>query len=106
MIIFDTVGQYINSATELQDRINNIKQVMAQLRAHRLEMATNPNTVMFQSYETDTGQTKIKTTYRDINSINNALQVLEKELQMCYNQANGRVVRLMDVKNFNGNGRW
>jgi len=100
MIYYENWSIYINSKTELRDRIINIKAVMSALRAQRLEAAANGNISNMQEYSLDDGQTKIKTVYRSLNEINLALKTLEQELQMCYNQLNGRMVRLVDGKNF------
>jgi hypothetical protein len=101
MIIYENWSIYVNSATELKNRIANIKAVMGLLRAQRLEAAANGNISNMSEYSLDDGQTKIKTVYRSLNDINLAIRTLEQELQMCYNQLNGRMTRLVDGKNFN-----
>jgi hypothetical protein len=101
MIVYENWSIYVTSRTDLRGQIANIKAVMTALRQQRLEAAANGNISNMQEYSLDDGQTKIKTVYRSLNEINNALKVLEQELQMCYNQLNGRMVRLVDGKNFN-----
>jgi hypothetical protein len=101
MIVYENWSIYVTSRTDLRGQIANIKAVMTALRQQRLEAAANGNISNMQEYSLDDGQTKIKTVYRSLNEINNALKVLEQELQQCYNQLNGRMVRLVDGKNFN-----
>lgn len=102
MIYYDSIPIFINSATELKDRIKNIRLVMSALRAQRLAVALNPNIANVAEYTLDDGQTKIHTVYRGLKEINDAMNVLEKELQTCYNQLNGRITRNVDGKNLNG----
>lgn len=102
MVTYDNCAIYITSASDLEERIDNIKAVMSALRDQRLNAALNDNISNYQEYSLDDGQTKIRTVYRGINEINGAIKVLERELQECYNQLNGRRVRLVDHKNFTG----
>ncbi len=106
MVYYDSCSIFINSSTELQARITNIRLVMAALRAQRLAAALDPSMANIQEYQLDDGQSKIKTVYRSLSEINTAMHVLERELQDCYNQLNGRITRNVDGKNINrfGNG--
>ncbi len=101
MVEYNTCAIFINSATEIQARITNIRLVQSALRAQRLAAALDPSMANIQEYQLDDGQTKIKTIYRSLSEINTAMHVLERELQDCYNQANGRITRSVDSKNLN-----
>lgn len=105
-VYYDSCAIFISSATELKDRINNIRLVQSALRAQRLAAALDPSMSNIAEYSLDDGQTKIRTVYRNLNEINTAMHVLERELQDCYNQLNGRITRSVDGKNLNryGNG--
>lgn len=106
MIFYDSCSIFINSATELKDRITNIRLVQSALRAQRLAAALDPSMTNILEYQLDDGQTKIRTVYRSLSEIQTAMLVLERELQDCYNQLNGRITRSVDGKNLNrfGNG--
>jgi len=99
MIYYDSLAIFINSASELKDRIKNIKLVMSALRAQRLAVALNPNQANVSEYILDDGQTRISTTYRGLDQIDKSMRALERELQDCYNQLNGRITRNVDSKN-------
>lgn len=107
MVEYSTCSIYITSATLLKERIARTQQVITALQNQRLAAALDGSKANIKEYNLDDGQTKIKTVYRDLSEISNALLVLETELQMMYNQLNGRVVRVLDSKNFKGrnNGR-
>lgn len=104
-VIYDTCGIFINSATELKARVANIKLVMSALRAQRLSAALDPSMSGILEYQLDDGQTKIKTVYRSLSEINTSMLVLERELQDCYNQLNGRVTRSVDSQNLHNRFR-
>ncbi len=104
-VIYDTCAIFINAATELQERVINIKLVMRALRAQRLAAALDPSMSGILEYQLDDGQTKIRTVYRSLSEINTSMNVLERELQDCYNQLNGRITRSVDSKNLHNRFR-
>lgn len=99
MVIYDSCSIFINSAADLNARVTNIRLVMSALRAQRLAAALDPQMSNVSEYQLDDGQTKIRTVYRSLGDISKAMLVLERELQDCYNQANGRITRCVDSKN-------
>ena len=101
-VYFSSTKQYILSANSIADKIIAIDKVIEAMFLLMLE----PEVIEKQyisEYSLDDGQTKIKTVYRDLVEINNAIIALEKELERMYNKLNGRMVRLTDGKNFKGN---
>ena len=108
MVEYVSCGIYLESSTSLKDRITKTLQVINALENQRLSAALDGSKSNIKEYSLDDGQTKIKTVYRDLVEINNAIIALEKELERMYNKLNGRMVRLTDGKNFKGyrfNGR-
>lgn len=106
MIYYDSCAIFINSQTQIKSRLVNIRLVISALQAQRLASALNGDIANVSEYALDDGQTKIKTVYRSLSEINNALKVLRTEEQECLNQLNGRITRNIDSKNLNrfGNG--
>jgi hypothetical protein len=97
MPIYDSAYVYISTAKSLKDRVVKINQVLDALHDTMLKAATNDN---IQEYSLNDGQTVIRTVYRGIDQIQNSIMGLERIKQMYMNQLNGRVVRLVDGKNF------
>jgi len=97
---YGNVGDFITSATDRAARIANIRAVMAALRNQRLLIAQNPQQVGVQEYSLDDGQTKIRTVFRDLASLDVYMRALERDLQYEYNQGRGRMTRLMPEANF------
>lgn len=100
MLYYDSAAIYINSAASQQARLANINAVLTALYAQRLATALNDTKANVSEYSLDDGQTKIKTVYRNLDQINNAIHTLERERQTVYNQLNGRMTRLRDQRNF------
>lgn len=88
---------YINSATNAQDRITKIDEIITALLNNVLANAGQSNT---QEYMLNDGQTIIKKAYRNPTEVMNTVGVLEKMKQYYVNQINDRQVRLVDGKNF------
>jgi hypothetical protein len=103
MITYTTADEYITSASTLEDRITKIGQVISAMEDMMLKAAA---TGQFQDYWLDTGQTRIKTTYRDINVVTAAYQNFLKIEQMLIGrlnrQNNGSTTKLIDDKNITG----
>lgn len=100
MPIYDSAYIYISTSTSLRDRIVKIDQVIDALHETMLKAATNDN---ISEYSLNDGQTTIRTMYRGIDQIEKSIMGLERIKQMYFNQLNGRVIRLVDSKNFR---RW
>ena len=78
---------YIESATDLQTRITRIEAVITALETQLLTGAGDGDVI---SYTLDTGQTKISSQYRGVDSIMNGLKALDTLRQRLINQLNGR----------------
>jgi hypothetical protein len=100
-VIYESTEKFIESCTNLKDRINRIQLVIAALDNMMITAATTGN---YDEYSLDDGQTKIRTKYRDINAIANSIDKFDLILQKLYarlnNNKNGRMIRLVDTKNF------
>lgn len=105
MVVYENAAIYIETATSLNDKITKIDAVISALLSTALKSAANDH---ITEYNLDDGQTKIRTAYRGTAAIMNSIKEFETIKQMYVNQLNGRVMRLVDGKNFigNRNGRW
>ncbi len=97
MIIYTKADVYITSKKTLREQLTAIDQVIAALLATAAKAAVNEN---LTEYILDDGQTKIQCNYRGIDGITRSIQSLEKLKNIYSNQLNGRVIRLVDGKNF------
>lgn len=78
---------YIESATDLRDRITRIETVITALEAQLLIAAGNGD---LSSYSLDDGQVKIQSQYRSPSAIADGLFKLDTLRQRLINQLNGR----------------
>jgi basic membrane lipoprotein Med (substrate-binding protein (PBP1-ABC) superfamily) len=97
MATFDSAQIYIDSATSLQDKITRIDAVIDGLLTSALKAAGTGNV---SEYGLNDGQTQIKTVYRSVSEVMKSIEAFEALKQLYVNRLNGRVVRLMDSKNF------
>jgi hypothetical protein len=97
MVIFDSAAIYIESATSLQDKITRIDAIIDGLLTSALKAASTGNV---GEYSLNDGQTQIKTVYRSVTEVKNAIADFEALKQIYINRANGRRMRLVDSKNF------
>ena len=102
MIIYDSADIYINGAVSLKDKIKRIDAVIEALETTALKAAATGN---INQFSLDDGQTKISTMYRNPQDVSNSITAFETIRQRYINQLNGRMVRLVDHKNFTRNGR-
>lgn len=98
MATFDSASIYIDSATTLQAKIVRINAIITALETTALKAAETGNVT---EYSLDDGQTKINTMYRSPIEVQKSIDAFESIKQRYVNQLNGRVVRLVDSKNFN-----
>jgi len=96
-MIYDSAAIYIDNAQTLEDKITRIDAVINALQISALKAAETGN---ISEYSLDDGQTKIKTAYRDVVQVASSISAFERIKQTYINQLNGRVMRLMDQKNF------
>lgn len=101
MVIYDSADIYINGATCLRDKIARIDAIIVALEDAALKGAAQGN---ISDYSLNDGQTQIRTAYRSITDISASINAFEQIRQRYINQLNGRVVRLVDSKNFRRNG--
>jgi hypothetical protein len=99
-IIYTSVGQLINSSTDLKARIAALTLVLNNMQTLMLDKDDT------KIYELDTSQTRVQKTYASYVEINNAYEkiyAMRKRMltELNYN-ANGRITRLVDGKNFIG----
>ena len=97
MATFETITIYLETATNLKDKLAKIDAIITVLEAAALKGAEGAD---IDEYWLDDGQTKIKNIFRDPNQIINAILRYERIRQMYLNRLNGRSFRLVD---FNSN---
>jgi hypothetical protein len=104
MVEFDSAEIYINSATNLRTKLARIDALIDVMYTTATKAATSGN---ITEYSLDDGQTKIRTVYTSASQVFNDIKNLETLRELYLNKLNGRVVRLVDRKNFRGrqNGR-
>lgn len=100
MVEFTTEGLYLESCTTTAAKIAGCDAIIAALMVAAAGAAGNEGVL---EYWLDDGQTKIKKQYRSTSSIFSAIKDFTRLKNMYINQVNGRVVRLVDEKNFIGN---
>ena len=93
--IFESETLFIDSATDMEDKIVKIDLIIAAL----LDLATSSaGKDDVSEYMLDDGQTKIRTLFRGMSSILKAINDFESLRQVYFNRLNGRVMRLVDSK--------
>ncbi len=104
MITYESEALYVESRTDRISKINAIQQIQDALLTSALKAAGQSN---LQEYMLNDGQTIIKTIYRNPAQIHQAYIDFERIKQSLLNALNGRMVRLVDSKNFypHGSGR-
>jgi hypothetical protein len=92
---------YIESCTSLKAKIAAIELIQEALLTSALKAASKG---AVSQYSLNDGQTTISATYRNAKEITESYNSFEAIKQMFLNRLRGRVVRLIDSKNFTGNG--
>lgn len=99
MITYTKASDYLDTATTISDRIAKINSIIDAL----LVLATTAtDDQLYEEYELDDGQTKIKARYRGQKAIMAAIKGWENLKKYYLNQSNGRVIKALDSKNFTG----
>ena len=101
MLTFDSSSIYVTSATTSREKLARVNAIITALEDVALKAAANGD---ISQYSLDDGQVKIMTTYRTAEDVSKSIQAFEVIKQRYINQINGRMVRLVDSKNFR-NGR-
>jgi len=83
--------------TTAQARVDKVNAIIDTLLDAQLEFTADPNK---KEYKLDDGQTKISVMYRDLDAVAASITHWERVKQMYLNRINGRMVRLLDGKNF------
>lgn len=96
-IIYDSADLYIECATDLRAKIARINAIITALENAAVKGAATGH---LSEYNLDDGQTKIRTAYRNMEEVMQAIKSFEQIRQMYINRLNGRHVRLVDSKNF------
>jgi len=99
MVYYDSAYKYIDCASDLRGKIARIEAIITALETTALKAAANDN---ISEYSLNDGQTVIRTVYKSAQDVLNSIMAFEKIRQMYMNRLNGRVMRLVDGKNFTG----
>lgn len=97
MAIYDSAAIFIERQTSLKAKVDAIELIIDALLILAAKAATNDN---ISEYQLNDGQTVIKTVYNGVDGILQSIEGLEKIKMTYLNRLNGRVMRLMDSKNF------
>ena len=101
-VIFDSAAIFIDSSTNLVDKICKIDLVIDALLTNALEAAGTNN---IDEYTLNDGQTIIKTTYRSTESVLKSIKSFEQLRSYYQNKINGHATRMIDHKSIrNGRG--
>jgi hypothetical protein len=92
-----TADVYIESATDVKDKIKRIDAIINALISTALKAAATGNVT---EYMLDDGQTKISSTYRNPLEVQRSITAFETIKQQYINQLHGRTFRLVDSSNF------
>ena len=95
MAIYLTCIEYIRCSTDTQDKIARIDAIIVALEDSMLAGALKAN---IEEYSLDDGQTKIKTVFRDVKSIEDAITALERRKNKLINSCVGYRYGLQDGK--------
>ena len=86
---FYTISQYIESKSNLADKIQAIEALIG---AMELKLLDAIGTSDLDEYQMDDGQMKVRTKYRSIADVNKGIEALEIQKQRYINRYNGRRV--------------
>ncbi len=107
-IVYTSIPEIIQSCKSMQDMLNMMDMILVNML---FAINTATETGQFEGYKLDTGQTKNEVTYRSLAELQLAFDRMfqsRRNVQALLNNNNqGRVLRLVDGKNFIGgyNGR-
>lgn len=103
MVSYESCTSYISSATSIKEKIAKIDDIInAMLDASLVAAESNGD---ISSYELDTGQSRIKTTYKSMSELSLGIEKY-RQLRNLYiaelQNRGGRVTRLMGSQNIRG----
>jgi 2C-methyl-D-erythritol 2,4-cyclodiphosphate synthase len=100
MAAYDTILNYLNCSSSVQEEIARTDAIITALMDAQLNAAINSGDI--DEYSLDDGQTKIRTVIRDPEKIMKAIEALERRKNHIINQnCLGRVIKLRDKDSFN-----
>lgn len=99
MIIYNSASQYLGTATTLQERIARLEAIIDALLLKSVDAVEG---VIYEEYELDDGQTKIKARYRGLSAIQAAIIGYERIKNIYLNRLYGPSVVLVNGKNLPG----
>lgn len=102
MLIFNSLGDYLQNCQSYEARVLALETLVDQLILAAANAAT---TGQYQEYWLDDGQSKTRIIYRNMNEIDRSILSTQKLIAYYKNQLQGRITRLMPGQNFNGHGR-
>ncbi len=104
MVVYDSFDKYMESCSTLRARIIAIDAVIEALLLTAAKAAATDN---ITEYWLNDGQTMIKTMYKGTDGIYASIKNFETLRNYYQIKLNGgRMTRLVDAKNFTGNGRF
>jgi hypothetical protein len=98
-----TCDLYVQSKTEIRDKIKAIDEIIDALFDSALKSAAGQNVLQ---YSLNNGQSIISETYRDSASIAKAINDFTAIRNLYLNRLTGRITRLVDSKSFNNGNRF
>jgi conjugal transfer/entry exclusion protein len=100
-IIYTSIPRYLEDCTTIEGKIARLEAIVLSMMT---ALETSVLTGHFDEYKFDDGQSRIETVYRDPKAVTNAILQLENLIQfyrnMLINRKGGRVMRMMDRRNF------
>lgn len=97
MVLYDSSAIYVQSCIGMRARIAAIDAILDALFATALKAAAGED---ISQYSLNDGQVIIATTYKTAGDVERSIIAFERMKHMYMNQLNGRVIRLVDSKNF------
>ena len=94
MVVYTNFVEYINCSASILEKIARIDSIISLLEDSELNYALDAG---IEEYSLDDGQTKIKTTLRDISSIEKAIQALTRRKVRLQNTCVGYRYKLRDA---------
>ncbi len=101
MVIFKSASEYVGTCASLAAKIAAIELIQEALLTTAMRAVEQGD---ISQYSLNDGQVIISTTYRNSTEITNAYNSFERIKQMFINRKNGRMIRLVDYKTFDGKG--
>jgi len=100
MVTYDSAEIYISSAKTNKAKIAAIDLIIDALMLTAVKSAGKAH---ISEYQLNDGQTTIKTVYSGTSAVKKAIEDFEALKQLYVNRLNGRIMRMVDSKNINGN---